>query len=481
MNPRTRMALIAGGIALAVLVGALAITSGRLRPGGGQGEKQYPPETAPSIRLKPATLTTGLGPSKGPEEARVNMGFTASWSADSKILAVTGGRTGDEGRALWAADASGDASPTKVFDNAVDAVVSPDGEWLALTDFDERSTMPRIQTPRWRDLTYPRGAKRPITTFAGVVQDAVLPSWSPDGRSLACLRTDDQGDLTVLVIGQGGQDTTLTIGVAFARPVWSGDARTVYYVDARSHEVFSVAADGTGKPAQVTRARGGVDSISITKDGAKLAYLDITKPGTQTVEGFFEPPAGVARVLELSTGQVSNPLGDQSVTHPSISVDGRRLWAGTEGGVVVADTDGSSRGFLPIARRRAYLPAPSPDGKRVAVISPTSEFSAVLVRIDLGTFARDVTYVVASAESTSTAAADSSLDALTVLEPTSEEDSANAFAPGWPAAFPSAALPGLPVAATIVGAGRFDVRADADRMASRLTSAGLEPRVFEIR
>jgi Tol biopolymer transport system component len=480
------MALIAGGIAAAVLVGALALTSARLRPGGVLGDKQYPPETAPSIRLKPASLTVGLGPSKGPEEARVNMGFTASWSADSKILAVTGGRTGDEGRALWVADGSGDGSPTAVFDNAVDAVASPDGKWVALTGFGERSPMPYVQAFELSGaVASATGKGGKYVQVLATAADAVLPSFSPDSAKLAFLRTDDQGDLTLVIArppGPGGvPDTTLTVGVAFARPLWSGDAKTVYYVDARAHQVFSVAADGTGKPAQVTRARGGVDSISITRDGAKLAYLDITKPGTQTAEGFFEPPVGVARVLELSGGQVSNPLGDQPITHPSISADGRRLWAGTEGGVVVADTDGSSRGFLPIARRRAYLPTPSPDGKRVAVISPSSEFSAVLIRIDLGTFARDVTYVVGSAELTPTADADPPLEALMALEPTSDEDTANAFAPGWPAAFPSAALPGLPVAATIVGAGRFDARADADRMASRLTSAGLTPRIAEVK
>lgn len=486
MSPRTRVALVAGGIAIAVLVGALALTSQRFRIGGVAGDRQYPPESAPSIRLRPARLTTGLGPAAGPEEGRVNMGFTASWSADSKVLAITGGRTGDEGNSLWVADASGDGTPTKRAETAVDAQVGPDGASIAYTTFDEQSTMPRVDIVTAREATPPAEAGMPAGGAATLAKDAVLPAWAPvqtpsaKGPRVACLRTDAQGELALLVAGLGNPDTTLAVGVGFARPVWSGDAKTVYYVDARSHQVFSIPADGTGKPTQVTRSKGGVDSVSCARDDAKLAYLDITRPGTQTAEGFFEPPAGVARVLDVSTGQVSNPLGDQLVTHPAISADGRRLWAGTEGGVVVADTDGSSRGFVPVGRRRAYLPAPSPDGKRVAVISPTSEFSAVLLRIDLDTFTRDLTYAVASAELTSTADVDSVLEAVMTLEPTSLEDTANAFAPGWPTAFPSAALPGLPVAANIVGAGRFDVRADADRMASRLTSAGLTPRVFEI-
>lgn len=460
------------------------------RLGGALAPKpKLDPAKAPASRLRPERITVGLGGSGVPDARRVTNVFASAWSPDGKRIAVVGGRSDDLQPGLWVGT-PGAGAPKQLLPRATGAVFSPDSSRLAVTTLLPNGSLAVGVMPA-------DGGK--LTLVAG---QAVAPAWSPDGSRIAYLTAKDieaqTFDLAVAAAPAGagasaGETTAapapatiLARSVAGVAPVWGPTGQAlVYFVDGKTGQLSSVAvpppSTRTTPPAKaVTALKNRVDDVSIDAAGGRLAFLEVSQPSTPGSTGPSEPAWGHARVYSISTGALSAPLGERLVSHPMLSADGRRLWAAADGGELVADTVGTALGFVPVGRQRAYTPNPSPDGRSVTVVSPTSDVAAVILLVDLGVFESGQTRLVVTDVLEATSDPEPALDKLFALQPTSLDTTQEVFQPGYPVAFSSDALAGLPARKLVVAAGRFDTEPDAAALLARLKKAGLRPRLVVV-
>jgi dipeptidyl aminopeptidase/acylaminoacyl peptidase len=120
----------------------------------------------------------------------------------------------------------------------------------------------------------PGATPKAVTTFEG--EDGGRPAWSPDGREIAYLQSDetkwfayDQAKLAV-VPASGGPARLLTASLdrAVSSPEWSADGKHLYFTveDDRAVYLARVAASG-GAVEPLTSGRQVVGSPSVGRDG----------------------------------------------------------------------------------------------------------------------------------------------------------------------------------------------------------------------
>jgi serine/threonine-protein kinase len=195
---------------------------------------------------------------------------------------------------------------------------------------------------------------------------------SADGRRLALtVRELDRSELWVSEIDRGNL-SRLTFEGDSIEPVWSPDGRWIAFAWARGgrHEIFRVAADGSGPPE---RLLGGGDErfpTSFSPDGRLLAFTEIA-PGTGA-DLWVLPLARAARPF-LRTGFAEE--------RARISPDGRLIaYESDESGsmeVYVRSFPGPG-GKWQISVGGGSLPAWSADGRHIVYRRGTALMSVEL-------------------------------------------------------------------------------------------------------
>lgn len=226
-------------------------------------------------RPDPATVAerlTSLGPAVS--------GDGPFWSPDGARVLYLSGRGG---AALWSVPAAG-GTPSIVARDIPGqlARLAPSGDRIAYLS--DRGGFPEI----WiRDLTGPDGADRPPRQLTSLGAKINALSWSPDGRTLAlsALRYG-QFDLWTVDVATGRVTRVTTDPAYETYPVWTPDGRHLVYVrsDDRwaDHDIMVIPAAG-GTPRRVvsdtdffdygtmgTRARFGYPILS--PDGRRVLF-----------------------------------------------------------------------------------------------------------------------------------------------------------------------------------------------------------------
>jgi dipeptidyl aminopeptidase/acylaminoacyl peptidase len=141
--------------------------------------------------------------------------------------------------------------------------------------------------------------------------------WSPDARFLVFTRgeganrqgeypnpTSDpkgtQQSVWVVAAGQGAAGGAREIGeghdAAAARD-------RVYYV--RKGQIWSAPLEGEGKPAQLIHARGDAESLRLSPDGARLAF--VSARGDHSFIGIYDIAGGALRYLDPTVDRDMEP------------------------------------------------------------------------------------------------------------------------------------------------------------------------------
>jgi Tol biopolymer transport system component len=168
-----------------------------------------------------------------------------AWSPDGEKIAFTApaGHLGAADVFVIYADGSGLRNVTHTATTSFDLAWSPDGRQIAYIEVH----LPEPSSPLYvvnADGTGKRRVTRPLALDLGI------PSWSPDGRTLAF--TGVGGIYTVHADGTGLRKLTGSPGPDYG-PKWSPDGRQIAFVSERddpahrASDVFVMNADGSGQ------------------------------------------------------------------------------------------------------------------------------------------------------------------------------------------------------------------------------------------
>ena len=174
-------------------------------------------------------------------------------------------------------------------------------------------------------------------TLLTTVPQAHSPAWSPDGSRVAVavgngvfvfgakyFANEGQSGIAVVPIGGGPPATIAPASAVNVSPVWTPDGGSLLWVSSREgpRDVYRVAVSRSGRPSgppeRVTSGLG-VFSLSLSRDGRRLAYATLTS--TSNVWAMDIPRSGP--VPSSSARPVTQ--GNQTVETADVSPDGKWL------------------------------------------------------------------------------------------------------------------------------------------------------------
>jgi Tol biopolymer transport system component len=235
---------------------------------------------------------------------------------------------------------------------------SPDGKWLAV----EGLQLISVST----------GEKRTLTSSPGEWEADSDPAFSPDGQSVAFLRSRRSGVKDLYVISSaGGEPRRLTSEDRFISGVfWTTDGREIVYSSsatkwAESASLWRVSVSG-GSPRRFAAGRENAWDPSISRQGNRLAFtrravdVNIWRLEASGAGGFQKPTRLIAST--------------QVESAPVFSPDGKRIaFSSNRSGTLqvwVCDRDGSHVDQLTsFPEPGAALSTWSPDGRYIAFSS----------------------------------------------------------------------------------------------------------------
>ena len=247
--------------------------------------------------------------------------------------------------------------------------MAPDGKFLAVADKNSQEEPLSIYL-----VSVETGEKRKVTTpSAGAAGDS-YPAFSPDGKTLAFVRSSSRAttDLYLLGLDVGATrrltfDNTSILGLA-----WTSDGREIVFASRRGGSIYSLwripAAGGT--PERLPTIGQSVVSPAISRQGNHLAY-------TQSLDdqNIWSLELDTAGRAEAATSLISSTLDDNG---PDYSPDGRKVvFASNRSGgfgIWVCDRDGANP--VQLIDRGPYLtgtPRWSPDGRWIAFDSRSND------------------------------------------------------------------------------------------------------------
>jgi serine/threonine-protein kinase len=306
-----------------------------------------------------------------------------SWSPDgTRILFANG-------RGLFSVSASGgpprQEAPARAAGPIIWSQWSPDGKTAAYVVADSIFLKPTGAAPRFLATS---------TSVTGC-------RWSPDGARLVCAA----GNAYFLMVGslfgnlapswielfdvRNGGRTVLTDSAGINQaPIWSPDGRFIYFVSDREGptDIFQIpAAGGRATPERLTVGLG-VQSLSLSADGRRLAYNVYRTVGNIWSLPWARRPTSLRDATQVTRG-------NQSVENPSVSADGKMVYfdsdlSGTSQ-LYRVPAAGGEQERLTSDNYQNFSPGISPDGHTLAFHSTrTGSRDVFLLSLDDGTVTR---------------------------------------------------------------------------------------------
>jgi Tol biopolymer transport system component len=274
-----------------------------------------------------------------------------------------------------------------------------------------------------------------LTPFATDAEPESSPAWSPDGKSIAYLKTvDGWSQVFVRTLGIDSPTQVTSLSVDALAPMWTPDGARLMFLSGGS--LWSISRAGGEAELVQKEAR----AATLSPDGKTLALWRTTTEGGKTVSTVWiaSPPTTAPRqyvpapfavtasltpnyvrfspdgrqiaaafygsgrlpeiwVLPFPDGPNASPrrhFFEQTKSWPVVArfawmPDSQRLVLTHRGGLVMGDSRHESlRSILPGPAASSW-PAVSPDGRRLAFVSGTTNYDVVGIPLD-GAAMKDV-------------------------------------------------------------------------------------------
>jgi Tol biopolymer transport system component/DNA-binding winged helix-turn-helix (wHTH) protein len=306
------------------------------------------------------------------------------WSPDGRAVAFV--RREAVGYAIYSVSALG-GTPKIIYTNPIDSTEnldigfppafswSPDGTQLAISNHTLALGRPGITLLSLQDLSL-----RPITSPPQQFGDWG-PAFSPDGKSIAFLRSSGPGlvDDVYVVSASGSEARRLTFDnrMIGGPPAWTPDGREVVFASGRAglSTLWRVSASG-GTPRRVEGVGTSVMFPAVSSTGHRLAYTSaICKQNLWSVQLADASHSGhSAELLFASKGGVGLP---------HFSADGTKIvFESAQSGydeIWTVNRDGSGPQQLTFLRGESGTPHWSYDGRSVAFDYRPTERSEIYI------------------------------------------------------------------------------------------------------
>jgi serine/threonine-protein kinase len=202
------------------------------------------------------------------------------------------------------------------------------------------------------------------------------PRLSPDGTRVAVDARDGENDVWVWDVGRKTL-TRLTLGPSLDRsPVWTPDGRRIVFSSGSGlsrQSLYLVAADGTGAPERLTESIAAQAPTSITPDGTRVIFHEITPSGWEINALALDGNHRVQTLLK-STAPQRNGV---------ISPDGRWIaYESLESGrseIYVRPYPAVETGRWQVSTNGGARPVWARNGRELFYVSPDSALMAVRV------------------------------------------------------------------------------------------------------
>lgn len=235
------------------------------------------------------------------------------WSPDGRKIAYS--RTSDDGIAtihVMDADGGGVRQLTRTPHNDRNPSWSPDGKRIAFTRSDSQNSS-HIYV-----MDADGGAQRQLTSGPG---REVSPCWSPDGKWIAFTRIVKGRHTVWRMDPDGGGQRKITTGW---NPSWSADGKQIACTPLEGPDgMFVVNVDGRGRRRLVASPKEGIACCaSWSPDGTWIAYVEY--PGSDLASEIY-------RIGADGSGRTPLTRGARAESAPSWSPDGKQLLFSREG------------------------------------------------------------------------------------------------------------------------------------------------------
>jgi TolB protein len=206
---------------------------------------------------------------------------TPAWSPDGTRIAFTSDRDGDSPQ-IYVMNADGRDVVRLTVSNGIDMMPawSPDGQKIAFV-----STRTYTLTLEGGQLMIDAGPEiwimdadggNPTRITSGQEDQALYPTWAPDGLRLAYMNVSDRIDLVVHVLGEElGRSLTADATFASWSPAWSPDGRQLAFMaDEKSggKEIYIVDSDGSNWK-NLTNSPAAEADPAWSPDGQKILFI----------------------------------------------------------------------------------------------------------------------------------------------------------------------------------------------------------------
>lgn len=312
--------------------------------------------------------------------------FDVSFLPDGKSLTY-GAQLGDQPPATYVMPLLGGSS-NKLALKASKVTFSPDGSRLVFqrSDFDGKTFVmaanadgsdPRVVTTRQAPNYY---------------WTAIPPSWSPDGKRVACVAQNANESTPRIVEIDVSAETEKSITnhswTALRGVSWVPDGRGMLVVGSDENtsirQVWYVSYPD-GVATRITNDTTSYEGVSTSSDGRIIATTEVNNPATIWVAPASmslpgsTPEVDIPRAVQIGSSRVDGGDGYAAI---SWAPEGKIVFSSEESGngdIWTMNADGSERRQLTTDRHSDSGPTVSADGKKIAFMSTRSGMDSLWI------------------------------------------------------------------------------------------------------